>query len=284
MFQAQASNPKSKIQNPKSPRGAVPVRGWGRPRRHGGPGSLEGRPRVRLSWRLVGWIFGRLVALGILMGASWLLYDGGTSPDFRVARVRIVGNQLASATQVEAAAAVGGKNVFWLKPGEVAKRLEALPAVAAAHVEVLLPDLVEVRVREREPFAVWQSGGSAFLVDESGMILAPELSAPRLSVVRDLSQQPVQPGDRVDADALKAASLLSHLLAPSDGEAAPSFDYQSDTGIEVPDLSGWRVRFGSSQDLAWKVSALQAIRAQLAEAGAHATFVDLRFRGRPYYR
>jgi cell division septal protein FtsQ len=213
----------------------------------------------------------------------WLLYDAATSPQFQAARLLIAGHQLTEPSDIQAAAAVGGQNLFWLRPREVAQRIGALPAVAEASVDVLLPNTVQVHIRERTPIAVWQSGDMRLVVDGTGKLLAPAAVPLPLPTVRDLSQEPVGPGAQVDADAIKAATELTRLLFPRDAGLA-AFEYASQTGMEVPDLNGLRVRFGSSDDLSRKLLALGAIREQLTRNGTPATFVDVRFVERPYYR
>lgn len=244
---------------------------------------LAPRVRLHLGWPLVAWLVGRAAAVSILIGGSWLLYDAATSPQFQVARLWITGHRLVSPAEVEAAAGLGGQNVFLLRPGEVARRIAALPPVAQATVEVVLPDTVRVHIREREPAVVWQSTEDTFLVDDQGVVLVREPVPPPLPIVRDLRAGTPRPGDRVDADAVKTAVLLSGLLPPEEGRLR-RFEYHPDAGVEVPDLGGLRVRFGSSQDLAWKLGVLDAIRTRLTQDGVTASFVDVRFGGRPYYR
>jgi cell division protein FtsQ len=51
-------------------------------------------------------------------------------------------------------------------------RIEALPWVDTASIERILPDRIEVRIKERTPIAVWQRGEGLFLIDATGRILA----------------------------------------------------------------------------------------------------------------
>ena len=51
-------------------------------------------------------------------------------------------------------------------------RIEALPWVDTASIERILPDRIEVRIKERTPIAVWQRGEGLFLVDGTGRVLA----------------------------------------------------------------------------------------------------------------
>jgi cell division protein FtsQ len=51
-------------------------------------------------------------------------------------------------------------------------RIEALPWVDTASIERILPDRIEVRIKERTPIAVWQRGEGLFLIDGTGRVLA----------------------------------------------------------------------------------------------------------------
>jgi cell division protein FtsQ len=51
-------------------------------------------------------------------------------------------------------------------------RIEALPWVDTASIERILPDRIEVRIKERTPIAAWQRGEGIFLIDGTGRVLA----------------------------------------------------------------------------------------------------------------
>ena len=48
-----------------------------------------------------------------------------------------------------------------------------LPWVKAAAVRKVYPDALEVRIEEREPFAIWQHGSQLAVVERSGKVIAP---------------------------------------------------------------------------------------------------------------
>ena len=52
-------------------------------------------------------------------------------------------------------------------------RLEALPWVASAEITRTLPDGLDVSIRERRAFAVWQHRQLMFLIDADGRTLEP---------------------------------------------------------------------------------------------------------------
>jgi cell division septal protein FtsQ len=231
-----------------------------------------------------GLLLTKLIAIVLLFGASGLLYHVAASDDYRVSDTVVTGARLVSAAEIQDAAAVTGLNIFWVKQEEVDHRLQAISAIQSARVTTVLPNRLEVRIVERAPVAVWQSGGSSFLVDADGRVLRSIDQAVSLPTIRDVGTQPVQAGGTVDTQALVTTFRLEQLL-PGVATLRPTeFEYSPDTGVTVVADSGARVRFGLSDDLDWKVAALVAVRRDLDRRGQRAELIDLRFKDRPYVR
>ena len=54
----------------------------------------------------LGWAFGRALAMALLVGAAWVVYDSASSDRFQVRSVRVQGNVLLSRAEVENVVAV----------------------------------------------------------------------------------------------------------------------------------------------------------------------------------
>jgi cell division protein FtsQ len=230
------------------------------------------------------WVVTKLLALILLFGASGLLYHVAASDGFRIERVVVVGSQLVPSADIERTAAVVGLNIFWVREEEVGHRLQAIAAVQSARARTVLPDLLEVRIVERAPVAVWQNGGMSYLVDAEGRVLQATDKAVALPTIRDVGPQPVQPGASVDRGALTTMFRLQQLLPRVAGVTPRELEYGLDTGVTVTADSGPRVRFGSDDDLDWQVNALVAVRRELDRRGQRAELIDMRFKDRPYVR
>jgi len=230
------------------------------------------------------WIATRLLAMVLLFGASGLLYHVAASDGFHIERVVVVGSQLVPPAEIERVAAVTGLNIFWLKEEEIGHRLQAITAVQSVRVRAVLPDRLDVRIVERTPVAVWQNGGTSYLVDAEGRVLRMTDEAIALPTIRDVGTQPVQPDTRVDQAALNTMFQLQHLLPRIAGFIPGNLEYSPDTGVTVIVDGGPHIRFGRDDDLEWKVGALVAIRRELARLGQRAELIDVRFRDRPYVR
>lgn len=232
----------------------------------------------------VAMIVTRLIALMLLFGASGLLYHVAASDGFRIERVVVVGSQLVPAADIEQAAAVTGLNIFWIKEEEIGHRLQAITAVQSARARAVLPDGLEVRIVERTPVAVWQNGGTSYLVDAEGRILRATDQAVALPTIHDIGNQPLPGTGTVDRAALTTMFQLQQLLPRIAGLTPGNLEYSPDTGVTVIVDGGQRVRFGRDDDLEWKVGAVVALRRELGRLGQHAELIDVRFRDRPYVR
>jgi POTRA domain-containing FtsQ-type protein len=245
------------------------------------------------------WVFGRLLAALLLVGAAWTVYDSASSDRFKVRSVQVQGSVLLSRAEVERVAAVSGVNVFWMDRGEVARRLSALPLVQRAEISATLPGSVEITLVERQPVAFWVSGERSYLVDREGVILkavdvetqsaracAGQPCDPRLAplpTVAQLDGQPLTPGDRVDVGALATSARLAVLL-PTVGVEPLAFEWSRDFGLEVPTRDGWRARFDEAGNVDKQVTSLRSIRDELVRTKSVAQLIDVRFGDRPYFR
>jgi hypothetical protein len=258
--------------------------------------------QVREPWLPPGfgsWVFGRLLAAVLLVGAGWVVYDSASSERFDVRSVRVQGNVLLSRAEVETTAAVAGANVFWVDRRQVAERLRALPVIQRVDVSATLPDIVDVTVVERQPAAFWVSGEQSYLVDREGVILkavdvdtqqaracAGQPCDPRLAPLPTVAQrdgQPLTPGDRVDASALATSARLAALL-PSVGVEPVAFEWSQTAGLEVPTRDGWRARFDGDGNVEQQIASLRTIRDELSRTRTSAQLIDVRFGDRPYFR
>lgn len=229
---------------------------------------------------LAAWVLMRLLAILLLSGASGLLYHVATSDGLRVASVTVAGNQLLSSRELEAAAAVHGANILWVRQEEVRRRLQALPAVHSVRVSAFLPNRLHIRIAERIPAAVWESAGTTYLVDEAGHILGSGSAPQHLTRIRELGAGEPKP----DGDAITSAFRLQHLLPHIAMVTPREFEYSREAGVSVISDFGPRLRFGGSDDLEWKVNALVAVRREMERTGQRVELIDLRFKDRPYVR
>ncbi len=91
---------------------------------------------------------------------------------FAVNTVYLEGRKRTPASAVEEALAVRrGDPMLTLSLNATRERLEAIPTVKSAVVERALPDTLHVRLKEREPVAIWQYQHSLALLDDAGAVM-----------------------------------------------------------------------------------------------------------------
>lgn len=222
------------------------------------PGARPGgrvrrtRPVRRASAGLTPTRAGALLAL--LLGLAGL-YGIVASGAFTVRDTEITGLTWTSRDEVLAALAIpADQNLFTVRAGDLAHRLDDMPAIRGAAVKVALPDTIQVNVSERAALLRWQVGDHAFLVDETGLVFdelddatAPEAaSLPVIDDRRELSVG-LTVGSKIDPVVLDAALRLGSLRPVDVGSAAPTLTLRidDDSGfvVRAPAI-GWTAVFG----------------------------------------
>src|SRR5229473_588280 len=108
---------------------------------------------------------------------------GANSLGFRIAAVSLSGEKHVSRAEILAATGVTGRTSLLFLDVEAARaRLKTMPWIAEATVRKLLPDRLQIRVREREPFALWQVDGRLSLIAADGAVIGP-LNDPAFAVL-----------------------------------------------------------------------------------------------------
>lgn len=126
-------------------------------------------------WRWLFMVFGVLLlaaaavwalAAGLPQKLALDLAQASARAGFAVRQVEMAGIRHQSRLQVYDAILSGGSDALILvRPGDVRQRLLALPWVLDAEVRRRWPDTLVVTIAEREPIAIWQSGGRYRLID-----------------------------------------------------------------------------------------------------------------------
>jgi cell division protein FtsQ len=289
-----------------TPRGGGRRTAGARPvRRRGGHARRPAKPRrQRLRLRRPS-LARTAAALGIVLLLA-LLGAGLTGPWLRIAQVSYAGERFTDQGQLGAVLAPArGAPLLALNTEAIAAELRNLPAVAEARVETLLPDRLEVTVREKEPRFVWQTPARRLVGSADGTLvgevpsgdLADDLAA--LPYVNDRRGAAAQllVGERLPA-ALVATALHLVALDPARlGSRAARLTVEIDDEygfILVSSKPAWRAAFGfygldplaGSDDVARQVERQAAALRTLFAAHPEATvsWVDARNPGKVYFR
>jgi cell division protein FtsQ len=212
--------------------------------------------------------------LGAAVIAGGFLF-AAVYPGFEPKHIAVLGNRRVSRNEILARAAIAPHESIWIQnTGAMARRIAAIPYIATASVRRVPPATLRIRVTERAPFAVLQSGAAEALVDHSLRVLEPagdDAPLPLLIVAPGTALTPgafAQGGGAIELRGVYDA-LVTAQLAPLE------LRFDRFGGIVATLHGGLRLLLGSPGDLAQKLRLARAILAQLVN-GRRVAAVDLR--------
>ena len=227
-------------------------------------------------WQKFGARLSGTLILGVLI---WSLYILFTTPAFFVYGAEIQGNIAVTTQEIYAASDIDSQSVFWLSSTEVANRIMALPNIKSAAVSVSLPAEVTIKVVERQPELLWQTGETTWWVDQEGTIVPPKENVEGMLRIIDDDQQPVEPGHQVELNIIRGAQRL-RLLAPD----VSIIRYSRLNGLTVATPEGWPVFLGNGDEIKAKLVVLTTLLADLKERNTTPAYIDVRNPLRPVYQ
>jgi cell division septal protein FtsQ len=229
------------------------------------------------------------VAAAAVAGARAL----ATSRAFVVRQIVVRGHERLTRSDVVAlVAGLEGRHLLAVNLADWRARLLESPWVAAAELRRVLPDTIEIAVRERRPLAAARLGGRVRLVDETGAIiddLGPEHADLDLPIVDGLEAPAAgaPPGQAaIDPARLRLAARLLAALADhlplwrrlSQIDVADAHD-----AVVILKDDGARLHLGETA-FADRLRAYLELRSALAARVGAIDYVDLRFEPRVFVR
>jgi cell division protein FtsQ len=211
--------------------------------------------------------------------ADWLQ----SSPLFRVDKVMVSGNRFLSSRElVQIATVRPGMPLVNVRFDRSEERLELHPRIRKAEIRYVFPRAVRIRVEERTPVALMEHG-ELRPISVDGVVLPPVAGrvAESLPVVVPREGVPVEGSVVRDPAVLEALGFLS-ALEETDARLA-----RSTSIVDVTDVRFARVYLDTlSTAMVYEIGgewsahlrALPAVIADLTEAEARGSVLDLRFR------
>lgn len=93
---------------------------------------------------------------------------------FAINNVKVSGNNQTSEIDILERLGLDGTNsLMALDVAETRQKLKTLPWVQDAEVRKIYPDTIDIRLKEREAFAIWQHGQELSLIEKTGSVIAP---------------------------------------------------------------------------------------------------------------
>jgi cell division protein FtsQ len=210
-----------------------------------------------------------------LVAAGWWLYQ---SPWLRIQEVTVEGTRLLDPEYLVGAADLRGDSVFFPDTAGARERLEDVAMVRSVTFERDWPQAMRVIVEERRPWGFWEARNRRYVIDEDGVVLERVLPDEGAPVIRQLDAgDNLQPGDRVDSDAVSLARQIAEAAPERLGLTLDTVEYRERDGLTVVFVEGLRVTFGDGRDFDYKIAALQALLERTRQEGVEVRNVDLRF-------
>jgi len=226
--------------------------------------------------RLIGATALVVIAFAIA-GGVWLWQ----SPLLRVQQIEVRGTADISVEAVLARLGAQNESMFTIDLARVERDVASLARVASVHVEQQWPDRLIVTIVEREPWGTWEQAGGEYTVDRDGVVLSRQPARPELPVIRSFQDFTLQPGDRVDYQAIEAASEIYALLPEALGTQVSEVTYLAGKGVQVTTTSGQTALLGDSSGIPYKLSVWASVAREADERDLVYSTIDLRYGNRP---
>lgn len=246
----------------------------------GAPQAARPRPaaastgwfRVQLGWRAM--------SLTIVMLLSSLLLHLMSSPDYFVNAINLAGARYVPGEEIYKSSGVASLNTFWLNPEEVQRKVEAVPGIKTAKVDLTWPNDVFVEVTENEPVLAWSQGGQTVWVDQDGVVFpARGELAGLLPIVVDDSPAGLASDTRIPVAVIEGALQLKQLRSNIE-----LLHYDAVNGLSYQDGRDWRGYFGVGVDMEVKLAVYETLIADLLARKIHPAMISVVDKDAPYYR
>jgi cell division protein FtsQ len=140
----------------------------------------------------------------IVANVQDLCDDAANALGFRISEVALSGTHELSRERVLAIAGVTGRSsLLFLDAAKTRGRLVGNPWIAEATVLKLYPGRLRIEVKERKPFALWQTDGSVHVIAKDGTVLDGQ-------VTRELASLPLVVGKGAEHRAAELLALIAH--------------------------------------------------------------------------
>lgn len=235
-----------------------------------------------------GWAWA-LLQVVLIAGETFAILLLLAQPGFRPHHIDIAGTRHVTTAEVTAALALPvDRNLFFLRQGELERRVERLPWVRSAAVSLGLPDQLRVVLTEWKPSAVLQVGEGTYYLNDVGEVLDPADEAGGLPVISRPDFGRVRDGQQAVAGELLPMLLqLRSGFTPAFKVSVMSFRLDQRDVLSAQTDRGWPIIFGqmaTSEDRATlepKLAALRSLSSRIDLATANINYVNLENPGAP---
>jgi hypothetical protein len=223
-------------------------------------------------------ITSRWISLGLLAICVWALMLIGQTDSFYLSVIPVIGARSIPEEEIVEASGLAGIHIFSADPTNSAEQIQKVPGVVSATVTLGWPNEVNIQIGEEIPVAIWVQAGKTFWINESGQLLPARSAVPGLLVIESEQSEPAIDNEFVPESIRRGAFQLQKLR--------PNIDhlfYLPGTGLSYQDGRGWRVHFGSGEDMDQKLVVYEAIVDDLLSRKLDISYISVKNQDKPYY-
>lgn len=209
---------------------------------------------------------------------------------FAISTVKVSDNQTVTRDEILAMAGVSpGTNIFQLDQELTQRSVKIHPMVKDAQIIRHLPSTIEIKIKERQSWAVIPYNDLFLLIDNEGVCIDKLNQLPNQNmpiITMDKVALRVNLGQVVAPEAVYMIRKVWQALNNGDRQNISQFHYISkEKSLLIYTLSGTEIRFGKLDRLEEKATHFREaieIEANFEKEGKDVLdYVDLRFKGQP---
>lgn len=237
------------------------------------PDAQHGVRLNAINWRYMsGLIVAMLGLIAIMMLRSEI---------FLVRGIAVSGTSYLDTREIFRYIGIAERHILEIDPEALREHLQEMPTIAEAKVAIgWPPDMVRIRIVERQPVLVWEQNGVEAWIDIHGRVLTapPEDRPTLLRVVTRGVDEPINiDRDRIAQDVVDGARQLQELVP-----AERRLRYDPFLGLGFRDGQGWEAWFGSGRDMPVKILVYRRMVDDLLARGLTPSIVNVSNPDRPY--
>lgn len=177
------------------------------------------------------------------------------------------------------------KSIFLTKPSKIKEIiLNSFPQIAELNLKRKFPRILEIKIAERKPVAIFNANETYFFIDENGIVFEKiEKADLNFPLIKELAEDgsPSELGKGIIEKDLVSEiaaifSELKNLEIP-----AENFLIVSEDRINVEISDGWEIYVNPQKNISWQLTKLKAV---LEEGYIPSEYIELRFGDRAFVK
>lgn len=174
-------------------------------------------------------------------------------------------------------------NIFAINPEEIKKKIKTISNVHDAYVVKRLPDVIEIYLKERRPYAIAYAR-QIYVVDEEGYLIdsidKSSTYIPDLPIISGLKEEDIQASIHKPHDSLNLGLEILEAVVNSGRNMADKISEINISDSANPVLithKGIEIILGLN-NLKEKLSRLHGVLFELEKKGGNVDYIDMRFK------